>query len=429
MKRYLIRSGFSPLEQYKPNDVFFNRLVAGNSGNMMFVYGIMNVLTTETSSVIPTYYKLSYSPKEIDKINSNYDAFLIPLADAFRPDFVPFLEAYTELIKKLSIPCVLMSVGIRAPITCNGDVSFPFDDKVKCFLNAILDHSSLLGVRGAVTGNYLKKLGYKEGKHFTIIGCPSLYTYGNNIHIDSSCDNRVIGFGLSPYENSNVEVFLNNLIKRSERSILLFQLEEEFKYSYIGTKPPYFNSLSHSREQIIEQLENSSDTVFFYSVPNWLDYLNNQIDLFIGDRFHGVVSGVLSNKKHIIVPIDARTKELAEYHDLTRIYENELDPSSQLDFETFDFHSFEKKQPLNLAHYIDFLHANDLVSVYDNPQIDISPGNSPLERLIYARNNNACLQKHYHELNTIEKIERLLSFHFGDISNRIMRKVSPQLRG
>lgn len=429
MKQYLIRSGIDFSKRYGPNDVFYNRLIAGNSGNMMFIYGIMNVLTTSEYEVVPTFYKLNYTQEEIDEINSKYEAFLIPLADAFRSDFMVFLNQYTELIRKLKIPCILMSAGIKAPLSCNGNVTFSFDNDVKAFLNAILNHSSVIGIRGEITGRYLEKLGYIREKHFTVIGCPSLYTYGDSIQIDSNSPIVSIGFGLSPFEGKMAESYFNSCIEKTERSILLFQLEDEFRFSYMGIEPSYFHDVSANRKLLVEGMEKEGRTCFFYDVPEWLSYLRDNIDVFVGDRFHGAVSSVLASKKHIIVPIDARTRELAEYHDLTRIYERELDFNNPLDFSRLDFNSFEVKQKENLNHYIQFLRTNNLNSVFDDSQIDISPGKSPFERKLGEKKCTGHPFKHYCQLNNAEKMLRLLSYNSGRIKYAIKSRLKPELRG
>ena len=44
MKRYLVRAGFDPTKHYRPRDLLKRDYIGGNSGNMMFAYGVMNVL-------------------------------------------------------------------------------------------------------------------------------------------------------------------------------------------------------------------------------------------------------------------------------------------------------------------------------------------------------------------------------------------------
>lgn len=69
----------------------------GNSGNMLFVYSMFRALLTEDTKIDVNYYNLDEST--IDKVNEEYDAFVIPLANAFRSDFaeMPKLISFVKV--------------------------------------------------------------------------------------------------------------------------------------------------------------------------------------------------------------------------------------------------------------------------------------------------------------------------------------------
>src|SRR5699024_11303644 len=60
---------------------------------------------------------------------------------------------------------------------------FSFDKEVKDFINAVLERSNIIGVRGQITADYLNYLGFTEGVDHTVIGCPSMYTFGRDLKI------------------------------------------------------------------------------------------------------------------------------------------------------------------------------------------------------------------------------------------------------
>ena len=182
MKRFLVRAGFCPEKKYCPRDYITKNFVGGNTGNLFFAYGVMNVLKTADIEIEQTY-KYRWTKEEAAFINEHYSAFILPLADGFRPDFIEYLDGFTELINTLSIPVYVIGVGLRAPYEPDFRNSFVFDEAVKQFVKAVLNHSSVVGLRGNITGHYLKKLGFREETDFTPIGCPSLYTYGDGIKI------------------------------------------------------------------------------------------------------------------------------------------------------------------------------------------------------------------------------------------------------
>lgn len=178
MKRYLIRAGFDPKKTIDPMYYTQNSFVGGNSGNLAFAYGVMNVLKTDDTEFDVTY-NVSWTDKEAEEIDEKYDAVIFPMADGFRKDFVYILNGMTDLINRIKIPVIVIGVGLRSSYEPVFDNSF--DEDVKRFVKAVLNHSAMLGLRGEITGEYLKRLGFSEDVDYTPIGCPSLYMYGNSI--------------------------------------------------------------------------------------------------------------------------------------------------------------------------------------------------------------------------------------------------------
>src|SRR5690625_1003873 len=108
--------------------MLINNSIGGNVGNLIYAYSVYRALMTEGTNIVPDYY--SRNSNNADKINKKYDAYIIPLADAFRSDFIHELKDYTKLIKKLTIPVVVIGVGLRAPFEPKLNEGFPFDEDV-----------------------------------------------------------------------------------------------------------------------------------------------------------------------------------------------------------------------------------------------------------------------------------------------------------
>src|SRR5699024_3693385 len=152
MKNILIRSGISPLETFDASYMVNKNSIGGNVGNLIYAYSVYKTLMTEGTNIVPDYY--SRNPQNADEINEKYDSYIIPLADAFRTDFIHELKDYTKLIKKLKIPVIVIGVGLRAPSEPKLNEGFPFDDDVKEFVKAVLEKSNMLSVRGLITEDY-----------------------------------------------------------------------------------------------------------------------------------------------------------------------------------------------------------------------------------------------------------------------------------
>ncbi len=97
---------------------------ASNSGNFLFTHAVHRALSTPDTEVISdslTTERTGVTEEYISRINGEFDAFIVPLANAFRESFRPALRRLTNVIEKLDIPVVVTGVG--AQVGLNGDVS------------------------------------------------------------------------------------------------------------------------------------------------------------------------------------------------------------------------------------------------------------------------------------------------------------------
>lgn len=178
MKRIYFRGGQLPYEYVTPERALNRNYLGSNSGNLLYQYSILKALMTSEEDILEANY---YEPfrYSAEYVNENFDVFIIPMADAFRDSFVTELRQLTEFVKRLRIPCVVIGVGLRGPYEPNfNTVEYNFNNDVKEFMNAVLEKSAIVGVRGQITADYLSHLGFCEDKDFMVIGCPSLYSYG-----------------------------------------------------------------------------------------------------------------------------------------------------------------------------------------------------------------------------------------------------------
>ncbi len=80
-----------------------------------------------------------------------FDAFVIPLANAFRPEFEHRLANLTSLVRGLTIPVVVVGVGAQAGLHDDMPAT-GLDDTVKAFAAAVLDRSASVGVPVLASG-------------------------------------------------------------------------------------------------------------------------------------------------------------------------------------------------------------------------------------------------------------------------------------
>lgn len=367
MKKILMRAGVMPYDEITPADCLTRNILGGNSGNLFYQYSMVKALYTKGTEVVANQYKVNLN--EIDRINEEYSAFVIPLADAFRKNFMKELSELTELVKRLRIPCIVTGVGLRAPYEPDFSISYSFDEEVKRFVNAVLEKSPMLGLRGEITGRYLKKLGYKEEKDFTIIGCPSLYANGAELkmkELDLKKDSA-ISISTILYANPVLDQLIKQIGDNYPNHYFVGQLRQELRLLYTGFgfdgSPLYPCKNVNSRDY------KNGRARFFINVPSWLEHMK-KMDLSVGGRFHGNVAGILAGTPSILIANDARKREFMSFHKIPGIAEKEITEKLTLSdlVSKLDFSGAYRNHKENFEHFVGFLNTCGLDNIYKRKQ-------------------------------------------------------------
>ncbi|OAK67609.1 polysaccharide pyruvyl transferase family protein [Lederbergia galactosidilytica] len=386
MKNILIRSGMSPFDTFDATEVIAKNGIGGNVGNLVYQYSIFRNLMTEDTIITPDYY--NYDPARADEINEKYDAYVIPLADAFREQFVPALRKYTKLIKQLKIPVYVIGVGLRAPFEPKLNEGFSFDEDVKAFVSAVLEKSNMIGLRGEITSKYLSRLGFREGIDHTVIGCPSMYAFGRELNIRKTniTKDSIVSVNSSKLSQKNVLDFITRSLEDYPNHYFIPQWMKELVLTYVGA-PSLEDSSDNYPVNMSDSLYKNNRVRFFLNVPTWLDFLK-QADLSFGARLHGNITATIAGTPSILIPKDARMRELTEYHGLTHVWWNDITEKTRLPdlVEKVDFQSPTKKQGQNFDHFIDFLNKNSLDHIYkDNVTPEVVPLDEKLKEVDFKQ--------------------------------------------
>lgn len=422
MKNIIMRMGMGPTDNFDAVKTLMDNSIGTNVGNYMYSHSLCRLLTSEGVNITPDYYKSSLQNSEniARYINNNFDCFVIPLADAFRKKFN--LDAITNVVKKVKVPCIVIGVGLRAGYEPHLENGFEFDDKVKRFISAVLDKSSMVGVRGEITSDYLTRLGFKEGVHHTAIGCPSLYMYGKHMqHIrenEITKDSRVC-FNASFTASRGVNEFILKQMEEFPDYYYIPQVLKELRLMLTGVPFNHKKTIPFP-DTLIHPVYRDNRARFFLNSISWIDFLKHS-DFSFGSRLHGNIAAVLAGTPSILLTKDARTRELASYHDLTCVRETEITEDTNLFdlIEKADFDSVTKKQGENFDHFTWFLNQNGLHHIFEENEdrvvapldfeidkIDLQP---PVVPITFANPKKADLQwgefvKNY------RKMERRIKF-------------------
>ncbi len=366
MKHYLMRAGISPDDTFSIPEIIARRMLGGNNGNLLYAYSVYRWLKTEDAVIDVDHYDPErglYTQKDIDYINEHYDAYILPLADAFRKD--RRLDRLAAFVEKLRIKTVIIGVGMRAPLDYDGVSPLPYEGSVKRLVSAVLDRSEAVGVRGEDTKALLVRIGFPADRIF-VTGCPSLYTFADipeQKPVPLAKNSRLLLSDVIAAEETTHD-FINALASMYPGSYFLPQEVKELAMMYYGT--PYGRKGDAVYPVSLADPLYVRDRVrYFTSVPEWLAFAEGA-QLSIGPRFHGNVAPVLAGVPAVIIVRDTRMKELTEYHGLAHLSEQELagcrTPEEVI--ERCDFSVFARKQAENLERYKSFWRRNELSSLY-----------------------------------------------------------------
>lgn len=380
-----------------------------NIGNLVYQYSIYRHFSVGDNVLVPDKYSLDFSDERADFINQSFDAYIIPLADAFRADFRHHLRAYTKLIRKLSIPVHVIGVGIRMEYDPDFNIQREYEKDTKDFVKAVLEKSPMLGLRGEFTGEYLKRLGFIPEKDFTVIGCPSMYTFGPNLHIRDLDLNSssFVSLNGSQQMNYNTVRLMNDIANKYENYNFVPQLYPELIPLYGGG--PSFKSVSGYPSSVEHEFYKEGKISFPLNAYSWFQYMRNT-DFSIGTRLHGNITGTINGTPTITIVSDARVQELAQYHNLPSVPTNKIKETVTLDslLDFIDVKSAEKVQKRNFNHYVDFLNKLNINHLYKNEVINenYSEPSSDFDKRVKLERFNAMVQS-INSVGDREKMKRI----------------------
>lgn len=383
-QKLLIRAGRPPHDETSNEAALAWRgggHFASNTGNMLYSDSVYRALNTpHTTLVCDAYAPQSQilSDAEVASVNEEFDAYVLPLANAFRPEFVKHLIKLTSFIERLTIPTIVTGVGSQTDIGIGAE---GMDDETKRetirFVSAVLNHAPSIEVRGETTRRTLLELGF-HNSDITIIGCPSLYDMSRNYEIRKKL----------PRLNSDSKISINH--EWPMRDLATFYKANEQKYhnlttiyqtaeggEYILWGKTMTNLPAGLPRSVADVAYRENHLKFFTNVSTWKTFLSSQ-DFCFGVRLHGVIAALAAGTPGVLLPIDSRTMELSEYHALPhKTFREVMDSGKYLAediYDEADFSEFNKRMPENWDRYYHFLETSGLHHIHqpnmENPDYE-----------------------------------------------------------
>ena len=417
----------SPFDNFDALEVITKNTVGMNIGNMVFPYSMHRTLMTDDVQIDMIRTDLRKTKADVDYFNSEYSCLVLPFATAFRTSYLKQLKTVASLVRSLSIPCVVTGVGVGSGVGWKGsfeeemEISPELDEAVIDFMKSILEKSSMIGIRGEITGKYLSQLGFKEERDFTVIGCPSMFLHGSELpkfNVPELTPASAVSItGKITLPKAFCEFFVRSM-GQFENCHYVPQVLDEISMMYVGCPYPG-NKTKISKMYKMNQIPKgypispcdetylSGKGISFINVPSWLDYFKTK-EFSFGSRIHGTIAGILGGVPSYITVSDSRTLELAEYHNIPHISVNDLKKDTTIFdlHERADFSALHRGHSDRFNHFIEFLNKNGLDHIYKDGGV---VKNSPFDQKIASINFNGPLHPLF-SVSAEEQAERLEKF-------------------
>ena len=375
MSKILIRSGRDPFTPVGAEATLTQDVFNTNVGNYLFADSVHRTLSTPGTELVSNG-TLSEGRKATAaaaaRVNEEFDAFVIPLANAFRPEFVHRLDNLTSLVRRLTIPVVVVGVGAQADIGAAPDSLATVSSSAASFVSAVLDRSASIGVRGSFTADFLTGLGFPASS-VDLIGCPSLFHHGPDFRLPRPAapldEHSRLALTVTDGVPGLPEL-VERLVEQWPSLVYVGQDKHDLQLMLWGEepRPPRDPRLPFHLGHPLYV----ADRVRFPLAPStWMDFLGS-FDLVVGTRLHGVVAALLSRTPGTLLVHDSRTLELTELHALPSLRMADVagDLTAQDLLDAYDPDPFNHRYPERFAAYLAFLERNGLAHVHAPGQQD-----------------------------------------------------------
>ena len=367
MAHILLRAVKDADEVVPPETALLRNTIADNAGNLIFSFAAQRILTTATTAV--TADRFVIKPGDADRINERYDAYVLPLANAFRLGYEPMLVRLTALIRRLRIPVVVLGVGSQAGVDNDTERLAPIAGTVRDFVSAVLDHGPSIGVRGELTRDYLVGLGFHD---VDVIGCPSLFLDGERLALRPpggplTAESR-LAINVSPYL-TRMGPIVQRHVERYPDLLYIPQDIDTLELLLWGDSVADVAPDDRRPIHLDHPLFREDKVQFFLDPPPWFAALAGR-DFAFGSRIHGTIAALIAGTPAVVLAHDSRTLELARYFDIPHRLLRDVDPAT-LDAADLlagaDFGPLVTGHAARFARFVDFLDRHGLDHVFRSP--------------------------------------------------------------
>ncbi len=362
--RILLRSPKRPFDVLGLQSILARNIHANNTGNSVFLHAAYRLLATPNARITPDALRIR--PADADRINEEHDVYVLPFANAFRPQYARRLERWSKLIERLRIPVVILGIGAQSDLDYDLGALAPIDGSVRRFVAAVLERGPTIGVRGEFTERYLRHLGFSAVE---VVGCPSVFLNGPDMRVEKEVEHlgtaSRLAFNTAPSQAS-VGPLLASLAKRYPNLTYVAQDRAALELLALGrleraAAPPAGFPADASHPLV------RTDRLRVFPDPwPWIEFLRG-VDFTFGSRAHGNLVSLVAGTPCYMLPHDSRTLELARWFEIPhrplREVGPDLDPAEL--YASADYEGLNRGHPARWAAFAGYLRRHGLEHVFE----------------------------------------------------------------
>lgn len=374
-----MRGGADPLTPISAEATLAQNTIGGNVGNLLYLYSSHKVLSVPgTEITVDGYWSETRGmsrPDYADLINERFDHYVLPMANTFRRSFIKQVDRMTDVISKLNIPVTVVGIGSQQVIEGQTakDMS-EVGEATKRFMNAVLDRSATVGVRGTRTADYLKSLGYGDDK-VTVIGCPSMYQFGADVHVEKRVERIETDTPFSVNTTQKVAGLAELIDAHAEKyPNMTYAVQDRDTLALMMWGAPYPGGVDPTMPTSYDHPLYQQDRMRFFLNPStWMDFMRTQ-EFSFGSRIHGNLIALLAGTPSMVLAHDSRTLELAEFFEIPRRELSQVPANTDVNdlYAEADYTAFNNGHAARFQNFTAFLAKNNLPHIFspgnDNPE-------------------------------------------------------------
>jgi hypothetical protein len=339
---------------------------SSNNGDL-FVTEASLLLTA--AEAVECFDPARLSDQMAQRVNSDFDAVFIRGANTLSDE--SYAGILADFLEKIRVKVVTMGIGIQAPSKSR----MPKSKDVHRLAGLLGDRSELVGVRGAITAEFMLQHGVSNVR---MIGCPSILRHNRpDLRLDKPPWPllRSFGFSLTRYHSHlyqrdcgtflGVQSRLIRDLHRAGRVGIIAQVEKEEK-AFAFRDPAAMELATRELRRsgwFDDQMEEIYRTrsVFFGTSATAYDMQVRNFDVIFGTRLHTNAMAVACCVPAITLTFDLRVPEVYEFWRLPSVTVEEAEKLSAREiYESVDFEAFNARIGFVYQNFREFLEANGI---------------------------------------------------------------------